>query len=252
MAEWLVSLHDVSLGYPGRPVLDHVTLTVEQGDVLVLVGPNGAGKTTLLRGLAGLLRPRSGRVIRRADAAVGYVPQERELDPIFPLSGLDVVMQGRTARLGPGRRPAARDRDVVRRCLEETDATALARAPFRTLSGGQKQRVLLARALAAEPTLMILDEPTGGTDPASEGGLLDVLRRLRTERGLTVVLATHDLTLAANHATRVAIVDRARGVFRVGPEAEILRDDVLTRLYGCDVRVRPVDGWRAVLIGQPA
>ncbi len=195
MAEWLVSLHDVSLGYPGRPVLDHVTLTVEQGDVLVLVGPNGAGKTTLLRGLAGLLRPRSGRVIRRADAAVGYVPQERELDPIFPLSG---------------------------------------------------------RALAAEPTLMVLDEPTSGTDPASEGGLLDVLRRLRTERGLTVVLATHDLTLAANHATRVAIVDRARGVFRVGPEAEILRDDVLTRLYGCDVRVRAVDGWRAVLIGQPA
>ena len=250
MAEALVSLHGVSLGYPGRPVLDDVTLTVEQGDFLVLVGPNGAGKTTLLRGLAGLLPPRSGHVIRRADVAIGYVPQERELDPIFPLSALDVVMQGRIARLGPGGRPAPRDRDVVRRSMAETDAGALASAPFRTLSGGQKQRVLLARALAAEPTLMVLDEPTSGTDPASESGLMAVLRSLRVERGLTVVLATHDLTLAANHATRVALVDRARRLFRVGAEAEILRDDVLTRLYGCDVRVRQVEGWRAVLVGN--
>lgn len=248
MAKPLAEFSAVSLGYGGLPVLHDITFSVERGDFLAVVGPNGSGKTTLLRAIAGILRPVAGR-LRRGPAAVGYVPQERDLDPVFPLSVMEIVLQGCVARLGPWRRPGAPEHAVASRALTALDVASLARAQFPELSGGQKQRVLIARALAAEPTLMLLDEPTSGMDPASEHAIMTLLDRLHRAEGLTLVVATHNLGLVANHARRIAIVDRPREIFRLGPEAEILTDETLSRLYGAPMRVRPIDGRRTILAG---
>ncbi len=249
MVEPLVELHAVSLGYGGRPILRGISFNVDRGDFLAFVGPNGAGKTTLLRAIAGILRPVGGRLLRPRPAAIGYVPQERDLDPVFPLSALDVVLQGRIARLGPWRRPGAADRDIARRAMAQADVTALERLRFHKLSGGQKQRVLIARALAAEPALMVLDEPTSGTDLASERAIMDLLSRLHEAQGLAIVMATHNLGLVGNYAGRIALVDRERGLFRLGTNAEILTDESLTRLYGREIRVRTINGGRTILVG---
>ncbi len=252
MAEALVELQAVSLGYGHHAILDNISFSVDRGDFLGLVGPNGAGKTTLLRAISGILAPVRGRLLRPRRVTIGYVPQERELDPVFPLSALDVVMQGRIARLGPWRRGGAADLDATRRAMARAGVTALERAPFGELSGGQKQRVLIARALAAEPALLVLDEPTAGTDPASERAIMDLLRHLHTAGHLTIVMATHNLGLMGNYAKRIALVDRERRIFRLGAADEILNDDTLTRLYGREIRVRSVDGWRTILVGGTA
>jgi zinc transport system ATP-binding protein len=245
----LVRFQAVTLGYGGPAVLSDLSFRLDPGDFLAFVGPNGAGKTTLLRAIAGILAPSRGRVSRPGVVPVGYVPQERDLDPVFPFSAFEVALQGRVARLGPWQRPAPADHDAARRALAQADVGALAPIAFRELSGGQKQRVLIARALASVPALLILDEPTAGMDPAAEHALMELLQRLHREQGLTLVVATHNLGLVGNYATRVALVDRERQLFRVGAGVEILRDDVLTALYARPIRVREIEGWRVVLAG---
>lgn len=249
MADPLVELRGVSLGYGNETILDDLTFSVERGDFLALVGPNGAGKTTVLRAIGGILAPVRGRVVRPRHVTIGYVPQERELDPVFPLSALDVVLQGRVARIGPWRRQRAADIDAARRAMAEVGTAALERAQFADLSGGQKQRVLIARALAAEPTLMVLDEPTSGTDPALERALMDLLGRLHASADLAIVIATHNVGLISNYARRIALVDRERHLFRIGRSAEILTDETLTALYGVNIRVRDISGRHTILAG---
>jgi ABC-type Mn2+/Zn2+ transport system ATPase subunit len=249
MPDPLVQLSGVSVGYGATPVLRNITLTVYEGDFLALVGPNGSGKTTLLRALMGVLHPLAGEVRRpRGRVACGYVPQERELDPAFPLSALDLVLLGRVGRLRPGRRPGRRDREICIGALAQVGIAELANAPFQDLSGGQKQRVLIARALAAEPDLLVLDEPTSGMDLRSERELMDLIADLGRTR-LTTVMASHNLHAVASHARRIAIVDRERQLFRVGAADEILTDSTLTALYGRPVRVREVDGHRTIVTG---
>ncbi len=249
MRDPLVQLRSVSLGYGGSAVLRDLTFAVYEGDFLAFVGPNGSGKTTLLRALMGTLEPLSGEILRpRGALACGYVPQEREVDPAFPLSALDVVLLGRVGRLGPGRRPGRRDQGICVNALAQVGVAPLANAPFQDLSGGQKQRVLIARALAAEPDLLVLDEPTSGMDLRSERELMDLIAGLGAQR-LTIVMASHNLNAVGNYAKRIAIVDRERQVFRIGEAAEILTDETLTALYGLSVRVREVDGRRTILTG---
>jgi ABC-type Mn2+/Zn2+ transport system ATPase subunit len=245
----LVEFQSVSLGYGGLVILSDLTFTLETGDFLAFVGPNGAGKTTLLRAISGILPPSRGRVVRPRPIAIGYVPQERDLDPVFPLSAFEVALQGRTARLGPWRHPGPPDREIAWRVLAQADVAGLAPIAFRELSGGQKQRVLIARALASEPGLIVLDEPTAGMDPAAEHALMALLRRLHQDQGLTLVMATHNLNLVGNYATRVALVDWERRLFRLGARGEILRDEVLTALYARPMRVREIEGWRVVFAG---
>ncbi len=245
----LVELAGVTVGYGGSPILSDISFSVEPGDFLALVGPNGAGKTTLLRAIAGILAPLAGRVRRSRAVAIGYVPQEHTLDPVFPLTALEVVLQGRLGRLGPWRRIGEADRRIARGAMAQAGVTALERQQFAELSGGQKQRVLIARALASEPTLVVLDEPTSGTDPAAERTLMDLLRALHRTSGCAIVIATHNIGLVGNYASRIALVDRERHVFRIGPTAEILTADILTRLYGCAVRVGTLNGWRTILAG---
>lgn len=242
----IVELDDASLGYGGRALLRGVSAAVLPGDFLAVVGPNGGGKTTLLRTLLGLLPPVAGRRAVEGALRVGYVPQRDHVDPLWPLSTGDVVLMGRAPGAGPGRRLGPADREAAARALARVGLADQARRSFGTLSGGQRQRTLIARALAAEPSLLALDEPTNGMDPAAELSAMDLLRDLHAAGGLAVVMISHRLEAVANYARRLAFVDQEQGLWAIGPLEEMLRPEALSRLYGRDVVVREEGGRRFV------
>src|SRR5262249_18296008 len=189
MLDALLGLQDVSLGYDGRAVVEHMSFTIERGEFLALLGPNGAGKTTLLRGMLGLIPVLTGQItygFDRSTSPPGYVPQRDTLDPIFPLTAREVVLMGTYARLAPLRPVGRRQRQLATACLEQVGLADLADRPFWALSGGQKQRVLIARGLAVEPHLLLLDEPTAGVDPGAATAIMDLIARLNRDQGLTV------------------------------------------------------------------
>ena len=246
----LVRLERAVIGYR-TPLLPPLDLSFRSGTTLGVVGPNGAGKTALLKSMLGLLPLLGGRLVfpTGRPPRVGYVPQRDRLDQSWPLSVLDVVLMGRTSLLGPLRRFGAADKTKAREALEEIGVGELADRPLYALSGGQHQRVLIARAIAAEPELLVLDEPTSAMDPAAERVLLELVEHLKRAHTLSVVLVTHQLTAVAGFATEVALVDRARGMFEVGPAREMMTPQRLGRLYGREVRVAELDGQIAVVIG---
>ena len=235
-----VWLSDVSAGYGDRTALEHVTIAVEPGSLLAVVGPNGAGKSTLLKLMAGLAQPWSGRIqilgapAGREARRVAYVPQAELVDWQFPVTVEDVVMMGRFPRLGRIRRPGRDDRRAVVDALEQVQMADHLRTQIGRLSGGQRRRVFLARALAAEPDLFLLDEPVTGIDPTTQELLMDILEQ-QAERGKTVVATTHDLACAANRFQQVLAVNRT--VVAYGPSNLVLDAGVLARAYGGHVLV---------------
>jgi ABC-type Mn2+/Zn2+ transport system ATPase subunit len=238
----LVRLERAVIGYRA-PLLPPLDLAVRAGATLGVLGPNGAGKTALLKSMLGLLPLLGGRRVlpQGRPLRVGYVPQRDRLDASWPLSVLDVVLMGRTSLLGPLRRFGAQDRRAARDALAEIGVGELADRPLYALSGGQHQRVLIARAIAAEPT--------SAMDPAAERVLLELVQRLKAAHNLSVVLVTHQLTAVANFASEVALVDRERRVFEVGPVRQMIDPARLAGLYGREVRVVEVAGQTAVVIG---
>lgn len=230
-----VWLSDVSAGYGERTALEHVSIAVEPGSLLAVVGPNGAGKSTLLKLMAGLLRPWTGRIEvlggppGRESRRVAYVPQAELVDWAFPVTVEDVVMMGRFPRLGSLRRPGADDHRAVADALEQVDMARHGRTQIGRLSGGQRRRVFLARALAAEADLFLLDEPVTGIDATTQEQLMDLLEA-QAARGKTVVATTHDLACAAQRFQQVLAVNRS--VVAYGPANLVLDADVLARAYG--------------------
>jgi ABC-type Mn2+/Zn2+ transport system ATPase subunit len=202
----LVCLEEADFGYEGRPVVHRASLEVRAGEFAVVVGSNGSGKTTLLRGLLGFLPPLAGRVVRSAGLRIGYVPQRETLDPLYPLTAFDVALTGAWRDLPFWRFSTGRERARARNALASCRAAELARKRYAELSGGQRQRVLLARALATDPELLLLDEPTAGVDLEAERAILDLLRELREARGLSVWMVTHHLHSIGARADRVVSV----------------------------------------------
>jgi len=243
-----VWLSDVSAGYGQRVALEHVSIAVEPGSLLAVVGPNGAGKSTLLKLMAGLARPWTGRIEilgnlpGREARRVAYVPQAELVDWAFPVTVEDVVTMGRFPRLGPIRRPGPDDRRAVEHALEQVGMAHHFRTQIGRLSGGQRRRVFLARALAAEPDLFLLDEPVTGIDPTTQELLMDLLEQ-QAQRGKTVVATTHDLACAAQRFQQVLAVNRT--VVAYGPSNLVLDADVLSRAYGGHLLV--IDGRTVVL-----
>lgn len=229
----LLALQDVSFGYDGQPVLRQISLTIEAGELLALLGPNGAGKTTLLRGMLGLVPVLAGRMVyglERSTSPTGYVPQRETLDPIFPLTVREVVLMGTYARLAPLRPVGRRQRQIVASCLAQVGLADLAERPFWSLSGGQKQRVLIARGLAVEPRLLLLDEPTAGVDPGAASTIMELLARLNREQGLTVILVSHNLSLVRSMVDTVLWVED--GHVSKGVTAAMLAPERLTDIFG--------------------
>lgn len=238
----LVALEGAAVGYGGRPFLAGVHLAVMPRDFLAIVGPNGGGKTTVLLTLLGALTPIAGRVVRAPPLRVGYVPQREHVDNIWPLTSFEVALMGRVPGIGPWRRPGPADREQVRRAMARVGIEHLADQQYGELSGGQRQRTLIARALAADPELLALDEPTNGMDPAAELGTMDLLRELHGGGKLAIVMVSHRLENVANYASSLAFVDKDQALFRVGSLDEMLRPEALGALYGRAVSVRRENG----------
>jgi ABC-type Mn2+/Zn2+ transport system ATPase subunit len=191
-------------------VVRGATLAVRPNEFVVLLGSNGSGKTTLLRGLLGFLPPLAGSVHAREGLRIGYVPQRETLDALYPLSAFDVARLGAWRDLPFWRLGGARERGLARVSLEACRALGFAGRRYAELSGGQRQRVLLARALASEPELLLLDEPTAGVDPETERGLLDLLGELRAARGLSIWMVTHHLHAIAGRTDATVRVSDGR------------------------------------------
>ena len=229
---WLV---DVSVGYEDKVVLEDVDLELAAGSLTAVVGPNGGGKSTLLKLIAGLLEPWGGTISVLGGRpgeharAVAYVPQAEAVDWSFPVAAADVVMMGRYPRLGPLRRPGSRDHAAVAHALELVGMTAHARRQIGALSGGQRRRVFLARALASQPDLYLLDEPVTGVDNATQEDLMTVLDA-EARSGKTVIASTHDLASAAQHFRSIVAVNGT--VVAQGDASLVLDADVLMRTYG--------------------
>jgi manganese/iron transport system ATP-binding protein len=227
-----------------------VSLTVRPGSLLAVIGPNGAGKSTLLKLIAGLLEPTAG-TISVLDAAPGvearavaYVPQAEAVDWDFPVTVGEVAMMGRYARLGFGRRPAAIDRERVLAALETVGMAGATDRQIGALSGGQRRRVFLARAIAADPELYLLDEPVTGVDATTQEELMDVLEA-EARAGKTVIASTHDLICAAQRFHQAAFVNGR--LVATGPAEMVLDQQLLSDTYGGHVLVLPGDGGRLVL-----
>jgi manganese/zinc/iron transport system ATP- binding protein len=230
----IVEFHDVTVAYGRRPVLWNVDLAITEPCLFGVIGPNGAGKSTLLKAALGLVPVVGGHVrffgapLARVRGRVGYVPQRETVDWDFPVSVMDVVLMGTYGRLGWLRRPGRRDRDLARQCLDRVGLAEFAGRQIGRLSGGQQQRVFLARALAQQADVYLLDEPLAGVDVRSQEQIFRVLAEVRDE-GRLVVVVHHDLRTAAEWFDRVALVDMR--LVAAGPTAEVLTPDNLRRTY---------------------
>jgi manganese/iron transport system ATP-binding protein len=225
----------VSVGYNGTPVLSDVDGIVGPGEAVALIGPNGAGKSTLIKAVLGMVRVLSGSISvlgygpHAARALMAYVPQADTLDAEFPVSAAQVVLMGRYRRVGWLRYPGRADRRAAAEALERVGLSDRARDRFGVLSGGQRQRVLLARAIAQQPRLLLLDEPFNGVDAVSREAILDAVRELKAN-GAAVVVSTHDLTIAHLACESACLLNGCQ--FAFGPVEHTLTSVLLRQTYG--------------------
>ncbi|WP_134668533.1 metal ABC transporter ATP-binding protein [Halorussus marinus] len=235
-AEPIVELADVAFGYTATPVVEDVSIRIDPGEYVAVVGPNGSGKSTLLKLALGLVRPDEGDArlfgepAHRFDAGerVGYVAQRAGASDEMPITVREVVKMGRFPHVGFGRL-SKRDWEIVDDALATVGMAAFADRRVTRLSGGQRQRAFIARALAGEADLLVLDEPTVGVDAESVEAFYDLLAALNDD-GITVVLIEHDLTAVTDHAERVVCLNRE--VYFDGPTAAFVESDALARAFG--------------------
>jgi manganese/iron transport system ATP-binding protein len=230
----ILDVHKLSVRYNGRFALENISFHLHAGERVAVVGPNGAGKSTLFKVVAGVLPATNGEVnifgsMPRGHVCIGYVPQRSQVDWTFPVNVADVVMMGRIAKLGPLNWPRKRDWDFVRHALETVEMADLEKRQIGQLSGGQQQRMFIARALAQEAELMLMDEPLTGLDAPSQEGILSLLDSLQ-HQNVTVMVATHDLEQAAEHFDRIMLLNHR--LIGFGPPEEVLQPDKLLLAYG--------------------
>ena len=254
-----IALDSLTVVLGDRPVVDAVDLEVSEGEWLALIGPNGAGKTTLLRAIARLvpysgsiaLDGREARELHRTELSrlVAVVPQDPSTPPWMTVA--EYVLLGRTPHLGRLAKEGARDRELAARALDRLDLLGYRNRLLGTLSGGERQRVVVARALAQESPIVLLDEPTASLDIGHQQQALELLDALRAESGLTLVAAMHDLTLAAQYADRMVLLDAGR-VVADGAPREVLTEALIGAHYEAAIQIVDVDGRIAVVPSRPA
>jgi iron complex transport system ATP-binding protein len=248
---------DLVLGYRGRAILEGISLEIRPGELVGLIGPNGSGKSTLLRGISRTLKPTAGRVLvggrdvlklGRSELArmLAVVPQSPNLPDDF--TALEIVLMGRSPHIGLLRAERSQDLAIVRRAMQATDTHELADRPVGELSGGERQRLIIARALAQEPSLLLLDEPTSHLDVHHQVQVMEILRE-QVGNGLAALAVFHDLNLAAQFCDRLLLLYQAR-IIAAGPPAEVITAENVARVYGPGIVVssHPTNGRPTALV----
>ena len=236
---------DIGFSYGQRTILSNFNLQAEVGEIVGLIGPNGAGKTTFLRIVSGTLTPLAGNVYIQGIDLPNLPPKNRarlvamvRQNPAVPagFTALEVVLMGRNPYLGLLQWEGARDVDVCRRVMEMTETWEFADRMVSSLSGGEMQRVFIARALAQETPLLVLDEPTAHLDISFQAGILDMIERIRRETSIAVIMAMHDLTLAAQYCGRIAAL-HGGSIYAIGEPAEVLTADIVSTVFAAPVSI---------------
>ncbi|TCL76631.1 zinc/manganese transport system ATP-binding protein [Curtobacterium sp. PhB128] len=248
----VLALRDAGLSFGERKLWGHLDLDIAPGEFVAVLGPNGAGKTSLLRTVLGQQRLTSGTMsflgqpVRRGHRKIGYIPQQRLMEAGTPLRARDMIAQGVTGHRWGVLPTSKADRARIDRILDEVGATAFADAPVAELSGGEQQRTRVGQAIAADPALLLCDEPLISLDLRHQRGVTELIDRQRRQQGAAVLFVTHDVNPILDVVDRVLYI--AGGQFRIGSPDEVLRADVLSDLYGTPVDVVRTMG-RIVIVG---
>ncbi len=240
-----ISVQHLQHAFDGRTVIDDLTFEVSAGEFFIIIGPNGSGKTTLLKLMVGLLPLKDGRIHLLAKALdeynakglaqkIAYVPQNVPVE--FPFSVTQVVLMGRSPHLGVLGFEGKEDLNLAHEAMTITDVAHLADRRLDQLSGGEQQRVFIARAICQQPAILLLDEPTAALDLSHQIRLMDLLEHLKAEKGVTIVMVSHDLNMAAMYADQLLLISKGR-IARTGPPEAVIDYDLLEEVYGCKLLV---------------
>jgi len=240
-----LEIKDLKSGYSGRTIIDGVSFSIEKGEFVGIIGPNGAGKTTLLKTMTHILSPSGGGVflegkdvhrLNSTEMARRFAMVGQDLRSIFSFTVKDIVLMGRTPYIGLFNSETGDDLKMVDHVLELTDLKDFIERPIDELSAGERQRVLIAKALAQDPAILLLDEPTAHLDIGYQMEILELVRSLKRERQLTVVCVLHDLNLASQYCNRIILLDKGK-VADFAPPKDILKYDTIEKIFGATVLV---------------
>lgn len=250
MTSGLMELGNISFTYETSPVINDLSVTIQEQDFIGLIGPNGSGKSTLLKIMGGILEPDSGSVqfkespITRINKklfaqSVSWIPQDHPM--VFPFKVSEIVLMGRHPYLSPLSFESSEDIEISRRAMKTTMTSQFTDRYFNEISGGEKQRVMIASALAQNPEMMLLDEPTAALDLKYQVQILKILKDLNTEHKMTLTLAMHDLNLASKFCNRLILLDEGK-IVRDGTPEQVLKKDILEQVYGVEIDLDSKDG----------
>lgn len=244
-----LEIHDLTVAYNQKPVLYGIDVEVKEGSLVGIIGPNGAGKSTLIKTVMGMMKPEDGYIKifgepgKKAITRVGYVPQRESVDWDFPVTAMDVVLMGRFGHTRWYKRVSKRDRLFAAECLEQMDMLTYADRQIGNLSGGQQQRVFLARALAQQSDLYLMDEPFDGVDAVTEKAIIGLLKNLRDQKK-TLMIVHHDLSTAQEYFDQLLLLNLRMVAY--GKTADVFTNELLQRTYGGKLTVLSEIGSRKV------
>ena len=243
---YLLKIENLTIGYDKKPLLKTTDLAIERGQFWGILGPNGSGKSTLLKTILNLIPPVEGNLEMENSLVFGYVPQYEKFDTIFPVSVYELAAMGRYSRVPPGRILSKRDSEIIGQSLEKTGISHLKERAFRSLSGGEKQRSLLARAIAGEPDILVLDEPTAAVDIKGEAQIMELVKRIKIENNLSVLMVSHFLNTVSAFSDHIILMDKDNNIFRAGEKIKMLNSENLSKFFGLNLDMEKLKEMQAI------
>lgn len=242
----LLEIENLTIGYDKKGFLRITDLAFDRDQFWGILGPNGSGKSTLLKTILSLLPPVEGSVKSDNGLVFGYVPQNEHFDPIYPVSVVELVSMGRFSRVPAGSKLSIRDNEVILDSLEKVGISHLKKRTFRSLSGGEKQRALLARAIAGEPDILVLDEPTASVDMKGEAQIMSLVKSIKERNGLSVLMVSHFLNTISAFSDHIILIDKDNDFFQAGDKVNILSSENLSAFFGLDLDMERLTEMQAI------